>query len=279
MTKGLKPETVEPLHSPERGKMRVFGLFSGGASALVYLLDGKKGEGPKGGERSYKLVGALTDTPGAEGIEKLQERGLPVEELDKAPFFPAEGRTEEARNRYFERVLEKVEPFDPDLILLSGFMQIVTEPLLSQFEDALLNVHPADLRIEESGERKFRGTDAVYDAVKGGVGETRSTAHLVTAEVDGGPIVTLSRSFPVQKGLVRTLQRKAPNKLRSYVEALQEWMKWEGDGPAVDRALDLIGSGSVGRGRGSEKGLLLREEGGNFIRGYFDLEEGRVKGI
>ncbi|MDY7082683.1 MAG: hypothetical protein SXQ77_09820, partial [Halobacteria archaeon] len=85
----------------------------------------------------------------------------------------------------------------------------------------------------EGGERVYTGFDPVYDAiVAGGELYTRSSVHLVTSDVDKGPIVVLSRPFEVHRELVDSLkEHDAEEALRDYVEAHQEWMKWEGDGP------------------------------------------------
>jgi folate-dependent phosphoribosylglycinamide formyltransferase PurN len=92
------------------------------------------------------------------------------------------------------------------------------------------------------------GADPVYDAVTAGDDATRSSVHFVTPEVDAGPILVRSKPFPVHRELVDALQEHgAEGGIRDYVDAHQEWMKWEGDGPAFAKALELIADGRVER--------------------------------
>jgi phosphoribosylglycinamide formyltransferase-1 len=123
-------------------------------------------------------------------------------------------------------------------------MWILTDPMVEAYP--LLNVHPADLTVTEGGERVYVGHDPVYDAVTDGRAETRSTVHFVTPGVDEGPLVVRSRAFPVEQDQVATLRAHgAEDALRAYVDAHQEWMKWDGDGPALAEAVRLVAAGRV----------------------------------
>ncbi|MBI3589039.1 MAG: hypothetical protein HY093_01315 [Candidatus Liptonbacteria bacterium] len=210
--------------------MRIIAFFSGGASALVYLAKHDPNFGKK-----YKVVCAFTDKKHAEGILFVNESGLPLECLDAPDYFPAHNLkpgTPEARTQYFREASAIIKPFNADLLILCGFMRIVTEPLLSEYPNRILNVHPADLTVlDESGRRKYVGADPVTLALAAGEKSTRSTVHLVTAEVDGGPIVTVSNPLEVEPGIgPKTHQAK---------------MKWACDGPAYAKALEMIADGAI----------------------------------
>lgn len=210
--------------------MRVAVLFSGGASALKYLLE----DDPRLNVR-YQFVGALTDNKSAAGIELARRAGIPVEIFDYRDFI-GERRAKysdwQARREYFKRVVQRLARWQPDMVMLSGFMLIVREPLLSAYKHRILNVHPADLTItDDKGRRKYTGMNAVADAIQAGETETRSTIHLVTEEVDGGPILVLSDPLAVEPGVDP----------RTH----QERMKWACDGPAYQKALELLAGGRV----------------------------------
>lgn len=210
--------------------MRVVVLFSGGASALQYLL----ANDPHWG-RTYEVVGALTDRPDAAGISIAERAGIPVEILPFRDFLRERGASfqdPKAREAYFAEVLQRLRKWDPDVLMLSGFLLIVTEPLLSAYRLRILNVHPADLTItDERGRRVYVGLDGVRKALEAGERFTRSTVHLVTEEVDGGPILTLSDPLEVEPG--------------TSPEEHQERMKWACDGPAYQKALALLAEGRV----------------------------------
>jgi folate-dependent phosphoribosylglycinamide formyltransferase PurN len=222
---------LELVYEPKPGrKMRVVVLFSGGASALKYLLENDPNLG-----QNYEIVGAFTDREDASGIELAQRAGIPVEIFSFKKFLEehrAERTDPKARQAYFTEVLKRIGRWHPDILILSGFMLIVTEPLLSAFKHRILNVHPADLRVrDERGRRKYVGMDVVARAIRAGEKFTRSTIHLVTEEVDGGPILVVSDPLEVEPGV-------SP-------EEHQERMKWACDGPAYQKALELITEGRV----------------------------------
>jgi acetyltransferase len=141
-------------------------------------------------------------------------------------------------------------------------MWILTAPVVDAYP--VLNVHPGDLTVRADGQRKYVGADPVYDAVAAGDDATRSTVHFVTTEVDEGPILARSRPLQVHRDLVTCLDgRGANDELRDYVDAHQEWMKWEADGPAIATALSLVAAGRVDR-----EGGTVRIDG---KRGFYDL--------
>ena len=239
-------------------RLSVVALFSGGASGVRYLLEKSRQDA------NYRITAGLADSEDCSGINTLDQHGVPVEVVKKRDL-----NNGESDSRYFGRVAESVKEYDPDLILLSGFMKIVKEPLLSRFEDQIINVHPADLRIEENGKRKYRGTDTVRRTISSGAREIRSTVHLVTRGVDEGPILVVSEPVRINRRLVRTFEEFDRDMVRSYADILQEWMKWACDGPAIKRAIELIATGKV-----NIDGNDVSFEGKNPSKSsYYDLEK------
>lgn len=254
-----------PVFDADR-PLRVAVLFSGGASGFRYLAD----EDPNYGD-AYEVVCGFCTDPDAPGVAALRERDVPVETRDLRRFYDerdAETGDMEVREAYDRRTRDALAAYDPDLVLLSGYMWILTTPVVEAFP--VLNVHPADLTVREDGDRKYVGADPVYDAIVAGDDDTRSTVHFVTTAVDEGPILARSRPFEVHRELVADLQaRDAESGLRDYADAHQEWMKWEGDGPAIARALELVADGRVDR-----DGATVRIDG---QVGFYDLGDGEVR--
>ncbi|MFW6104482.1 MAG: phosphoribosylglycinamide formyltransferase [Candidatus Bipolaricaulota bacterium] len=242
-------------------------LFSGGASGARYLFE------EAGLERSnYEIVAGIADKDGAPGIEEFAGRDIPVKVVNKKEFYSYSDPNEESIFRYFDELASIVEEFEPNLLLLSGFMQVVREPLLTKYAGQIINVHPADLRIKEHGNRKYRGDDSVYQAIIAGENETRSTVHFVTKRVDEGPIIVVSRPVPIEKEMVRTFERFNQSMVRNYANLLQEWMKWSCDGPSIQKALALFAKGKVRLSHGE---VTIKGPDG-LTSGYYDLKEGRV---
>ena len=225
--------------------LRVVVLFSGGASGVRYLEE----HDPAFGD-AYEVVGGFSDDPGCVGVERLREAGVPVETNDLRAFYDERGADRDdltVREAFDAETRDRIAGFDPDVVLLSGYMWILTEPIVGAFP--VVNVHPADLALtDESGEPVYVGADPVFDAIAAGEDATRSSVHFVTTEVDAGPVLVRSRAFPVHRELVSDLTAHgADDGLRDYTDAHQEWMKWEGDGPAIAAALSLLSEGRVAR--------------------------------
>ncbi|MDY6775166.1 MAG: formyltransferase family protein [Halobacteria archaeon] len=224
--------------------LRVVVFFSGGASGLRYLARHDPNYGDK-----YEVVGAFTDSPDARGVEFVRDEGIRLKTNDLDEFYAerdADTRDLDVREEYDSQTADIIDEFDADLLLLSGYMRILTSPVVSSYP--IINVHPADLTVRDDGERVYTGFDPVYDAVVSGEEYTRSSVHFVTQDVDEGPLLTLSKRFEVHRELVDSLMENASDDaVQSYCESHQEWMKWEGDGPALAKAVELIADGRVER--------------------------------
>lgn len=212
------------LHIP----FQLFVMFSGGASALRYLVKHDPNY-----RKLYKVVGAFTNDSGAAAIPFIREQRIPLSLSDYRAWCAGSGvspRDLTARVGYFSYVRHMVDIVGADGILLSGFMLIITEPLLSAYQRRIINVHPSAL--DAAGTHlKYRGAHAVHDAFANGDQQTASTVHFITAEVDGGPIIVMSPYLTVPPG--------------ATPEQHQEAMKWVCDGPAVAMALERIAHGKV----------------------------------
>jgi len=248
--------------------MNVFVLFSGGASSLKAMLDD-----PNYG-KLYNVAGALTDKKEARGRKMCADNGIPDIYQNILAYSREHGldpANDNTRRKFYDHVVHELEQFKPDVIALSGYMRILPENFINAYVWQVLNVHPARLDILTDGtpgsrfdseyaynlyrgklsaedmraaakrlhlKRKFTGADPVFDAVVTGEEETRSTIHFVTKDVDGGPILVQSRPFHVEA-------TERDKDARAYASALQETMKWEGDGPAYRKALEFIAKGRV----------------------------------
>ena len=262
-----------PLFNPANQPVRIAALFSGNAGSTQFLIRevSKKPELAS----KIKVVCALTDKRITRGASALKDLGVPVIELDFKEFCASQNinsKDLQGRKKYFELVLGELAKFEPDILMLSGFMKIITEPLLSAFENKILNVHPANLTIKENGKPKFTGDNAVLDAINAGERDVRSSVHLVSAEVDCGPIIAVSKPERVDTKKVKRL-KKSKEKLEEYALELQEKLKRKGDDPAFLKALELIAEGKVA----VKKGKVYIEENREWREGYFDLRTGGVK--
>lgn len=210
---------------------RIVFLFSGSASSLRYLFAKDKNYG-----KNYQVVHCITNKKNTVGCEFCKENNISFSEFNTKQFCHEcgfDGKLKdmpiEIRNDYFREMLNLIKPFSPDLILLSGFMLEITEPLLGYVP--MVNVHPADLSILGSDRKpKYVGDNAVKLAIENGERYTASTIHHVGKEVDCGRIICISDPLLVEDGI-------SPSEH-------QEKMKTMCDGPAYREALRILCLGS-----------------------------------
>jgi phosphoribosylglycinamide formyltransferase 1 len=208
-------------------KKRIIVLFSGSASSLRYLFANDKNYG-----KLYEVVGGISNKKDTAGEAFCKKNGITFIEFNTKRFCIEHGYDGKLRDMpanirraYFKELVDIIGPFEPDLILLSGFMLEITEPLLGYLP--IINVHPSDLRIKGSdGKPKYTGDDAVTLAINDGQQTTASTIHFVEEEVDCGEIICISKPLTVEEG--------------ATPKDHQERMKTLCDGPAYEEALRIL---------------------------------------
>jgi phosphoribosylglycinamide formyltransferase 1 len=119
------------------------------------------------------------------------------------------------RDAYDRAIVDLLRDRRVDLVCLAGYMRLVGAPLLDAFRHRILNIHPSLLPA-------FPGLDAQQQALEHGVSVTGATVHLVTEELDGGPIVTQAPVPVLADDTVATLAaRILVEEHRIYPEAIQ----------------------------------------------------------
>ncbi len=132
-----------------------------------------------------RVVVVASDREDAPALESARTSGIPVEVVAWDDY--------RADRRAFTRAIVKVlEAHAVDLVVLAGFMRILSIEAVEAFPNAILNTHPALLP-------SFRGAHAVREALEAGVKITGATVHVVSEDVDAGPIVA-QEAVPVLDG-------------------------------------------------------------------------------
>ena len=147
----------------------------------------------------------------APGLDALRERVNVVCVLDRhAPH-----RTE--REAFDAETAAMLRRFDLDAVVCLGYLYVITAPLLEAFPDRILNVHDSDLP-------RYPGLHATRDAIYAGERETRSSVHIVTPQLDAGPVLVRSEAFPVAAFVHEAVARGEHDIVRAYAYAQREWM-------------------------------------------------------
>ncbi len=202
--------------------MKIAGLASNRGRNLRHIADAA----PGGAELSV----VLTNREQAPALEAATERRIPTEVVARD-----EGESRESHER---RIVERLADYDVDLVCLDGYMRVLTDAFLDAVPTTL-NVHPSLLP-------SFPGTDAHEQVLDAGVRTTGCTVHVVTEEVDAGPVVT-QEPIPVYEGddadsLKARVLREAeftayPRAVRWFAED-RVTVERDADGAPVDVAVE-----------------------------------------
>ncbi|WP_297211278.1 phosphoribosylglycinamide formyltransferase [uncultured Flavonifractor sp.] len=181
---------------------RIAVLVSGGGTNLQALMDAQARGELKNGE----IAAVLSSKAGAYALERAARAGIPGYVVARKDF---------ASNREMTRVLvAKLKELDIGLVVLAGFMHILTEEMVQAYPNAILNVHPA--LIPSFCGAGYYGLHVHEKALAYGVKVTGATVHFVNEEPDGGPII-------LQKA-VDILPGDTPEILQRRVMEQAEWI-------------------------------------------------------
>jgi phosphoribosylglycinamide formyltransferase-1 len=154
-------------------------LISGRGSNLQALIDAIRAR-----RLDATIVVVISNRQDAVGLQRAREAGIETLVLSHRTFA--------SRDDFDQALAAELQARDVGLVCLAGFMRLVGATLIEAFPNRILNVHPSLLPA-------FPGLDAQRQAVEHGAKVTGVTVHLVTGELDGGPIV-VQRAVPVMPG-------------------------------------------------------------------------------
>ena len=177
-------------------------LISGRGSNLQSILDATQS-----GSLDAKVAVVVSNRADAGGLARAREAG--VEALHVSPRDFAD------RDGYDRELVKILRARDVGVVCLAGYMRLVGAPLLGAFERRILNIHPSLLPA-------FPGLDAQRQALEYGVRVSGATVHLVTSDLDAGPIVVQAPVAVLEDDTVDTLSaRILVEEHRLYPEAIR----------------------------------------------------------
>ncbi|UAL42283.1 phosphoribosylglycinamide formyltransferase [Shewanella inventionis] len=157
---------------------RVVVLISGNGSNLQAIIDGCDDN------LNADIVGVISNKPDAYGLIRAHHS-----EIDTSCVIAYKN---ESRSEYDARLLAAVNKYQPDLIVLAGFMRILTDEFVSQFLGKMINIHPSLLP-------KYTGLNTHQRAIDAGDLEHGASVHFVIPQLDAGPVI-LQAKVPVYTG-------------------------------------------------------------------------------
>jgi phosphoribosylglycinamide formyltransferase 1 len=200
-------------------------LISGRGSNLQALIDAVRD-----GRLHATIAVVISNRADAAGLARARQAGIETLCIDHREF--------RSRDEHDRAMARELQARGVGLVCLAGYMRLVGAPLLDAFPNAIVNIHPSLLPA-------FPGVDAQRQALDHGAKVSGVTVHLVTAELDGGPIV-IQRTVPVLDGdTPDTLSaRILAEEHRAYPEAVEAILEggWRVDGRRFVRSASA-GSG------------------------------------
>jgi phosphoribosylglycinamide formyltransferase-1 len=144
-------------------------LISGNGSNLQSIIDD-----PEHGI-NYTVKAVISNNHDAYGLVRAQNRDIETVVVDHKLY--------QDRSTYDQALQSAIDQFKPDLVVLAGFMRILTTPFVEHFLGRMINIHPSLLP-------KYRGLNTHQKAIDAGDVTAGCTVHYVTPELDAGPIIT-----------------------------------------------------------------------------------------
>jgi phosphoribosylglycinamide formyltransferase-1 len=184
-------------------------LVSGGGTNLQAFIDAVRH-----GQLKLELKVVASNNPNAYGLQRARAAGIPTQCVPGNAFAN--------RGDYDRALLDALAPYRPGLVLLAGFMRILTPAFLAHYDGRILNIHPSLLP-------RFPGLETHRRALDAGDRVHGCTVHFVTEQLDGGPRII--------QGRVPVLEDDTPGLLAERVLAVEHRI--------YPRAAELVASGRV----------------------------------
>ena len=162
-------DTLNDFTAAPSEARRVVVLISGNGSNLQALIDAQSYD-----ELGGEIVAVISNQADAYGLKRARDAGIDAVALPHREY--------DSREAFDGALIKVIERHEPDLIVLAGFMRILTPLFVQRFYGRLLNIHPSLLPA-------YQGLDTHARALADGVAEHGCSVHFVTEELDGGPVV------------------------------------------------------------------------------------------
>jgi len=165
-------------------------LISGNGTNLQALIDAAS-------TSSFNIVGVISNNPNAFGLNRATTSSIPT--------FVINHRDYPDRLSFDHALIDQIDQLNPDLVVLAGFMRILSTEFVNHYPNNILNIHPSLLP-------KYPGTDTHQRVLQAGDKEHGVSVHFVTEELDGGPIAAQAKIRVEPEDTAESLAEKVHSK-------------------------------------------------------------------
>lgn len=153
--------------------MNIVVLISGRGSNLQSIIDEQKK-----GQLDITIDAVISNVPDVPGLQRAKKAGIDIHVINHKDF---------ANRKAFDQSLQDcIDRYHPQLVVLAGFMRVLSPAFVAHYQGKLINIHPALLP-------KFPGLNTHLRAIEAGEEKHGVSVHFVTSEVDGGPVIAQAK--------------------------------------------------------------------------------------
>lgn len=196
--------------------LNVVVMVSGGGTNLQAIIDAVD----NGTITNTRLAGVISNNKNAYALERARIRGIPAQCVSPKDY--------EDRAQFNRKLLEAVDAYEPDLVVLAGFLVVIPPEMTAKYKNRMINIHPS--LIPSFCGTGYYGLKVHEGALARGVKVTGATVHFVDEGTDTGPIILQQPVMVEQEDTPETLQRR-----------VMEQAEWK----ILPEAIDLIARGKV----------------------------------
>lgn len=194
-------------------------LISGNGSNLQTLIDTIAAN-----KLPAVITAVISNRPNAYGLQRAVDAGIATVTLDHTRF--------DSREAFDAALQEVIDSCQPDLLVLAGFMRILTTAFVRHYTGKMLNIHPSLLPL-------YKGVDTHQRALNDGIREHGASVHFVTPELDGGPVIMQAKVPVLPSDTADTLARRVQNQEHIIYPRVVKWfvegrLKLEGNQVLLD---------------------------------------------
>ena len=144
-------------------------LISGSGTNLQAIIDAVNS-----GSINANIAAVISNRPDAPGLDRARKAGINAVIIDQKSITD--------RNQFDEALIDEIDKYDADLVVLAGFMRILTEKFIDRYEHRIINIHPSLLP-------EFKGLNTHRRVLEAGKTQHGASVHFVNIELDDGPVV------------------------------------------------------------------------------------------
>lgn len=183
-------------------KKSVVVLISGSGSNLQAIIDASSESA------SFNVTGVVSNRADAFGLERAKRAGIPTAVIEHSGFS--------SRESFDMALIDQIDGWKPDLVVLAGFMRILTDGFVDHYNGRLINIHPSLLP-------KFKGLNTHARAIEAGEAEHGCTVHFVCPELDAGAPIVQAATQIAATDSIETLQQRVHTLEHKIYPLAVEW--------------------------------------------------------